>query len=70
MEYEREDFDQPVSDYNLSQTNTVSELFEQMKNAGGFTATKLVEARDILRVAIDETKGEKNSKNLQIKNYY
>lgn len=61
MKYERGDFNQPVSDYNLSQTNTVSELFEQMKNAGGFTATKLVEARDILRVAIDETKETKNS---------
>jgi len=55
MAYEKEDFDQPVSDYDLSQTDTVGELFEQMKVAGGFTATKLVKARDILRTAIDDT---------------
>ena len=55
MAYEKEDFDQPVSDYDLSQTKTVGELFEQMKVAGGFTATKLVKARDILRTAIDDT---------------
>ncbi|MDP6856276.1 MAG: deoxyhypusine synthase [Candidatus Thalassarchaeaceae archaeon] len=61
MAYEKEDFDQPVSDYDLSQTNTVGELFEQMKVAGGFTATKLVKARDILRAAIDETVNAKNT---------
>lgn len=61
MAYEKEDFDQPVSDYDLSQTNTVGELFEQMKVAGGFTATKLVKARDILRTAIDETVNAKNT---------
>ena len=63
MSYDREDFNQPVSDYDLSQTKTIDVLFEQMRNAGGFTATKLVQARDILRHAIDETKNENGEKN-------
>ncbi len=58
MSYERKDFDLPVSDYDLSKTKTIDVLFEQMKTAGGFTATKLVQARDILRKAISEAKEE------------
>ena len=58
MSYEREDFDLPVSDYDLSKTKTIEVLFEQMRTAGGFTATKLVQARDILRNAINDTKKE------------
>ena len=64
MNYEREDFNEPVSDYNLSQTNSISELFEQMKVAGGFTATKLVKARDILHNAINETKQAKENETI------
>ena len=56
MAYERDDFDQPVEDYDLRSTETISDLLRQMKTAGGFTATKLIDARDILRNAISETK--------------
>ena len=58
MSYERKDFDLPVSDYDLSKTKTIDVLFEQMKTAGGFTAPKLVQARDIRGKAISEAKEE------------
>ena len=58
MGYDREDFELPVSDYDFSKTKTIDVLFEQMRNAGGFTATKLIQARDILLNAINDTKEE------------
>ena len=49
-------FDQPVQDYTFSQATHVDALFEQMRHAGGFTATKLVGAKDILDKMIDSLK--------------
>ena len=43
-----EDFDAPVVDYDFNKANTPRALIEQMASAGGFTATKFAEARDIL----------------------
>ena len=43
-----DDFDIPVEDYDFSTTNTPSLLIDQMAKAGGFTATKLALARDML----------------------
>ena len=51
----REDFDVPVEDYDFSQIRDVPSLIDQMANAGGFTATKLAHARDVLREAMDKS---------------
>ncbi len=50
--YSRDDFDEPVEDYDFSQVSDVRSLIDQMGMAGGFTATKLARARDILKKAI------------------
>ncbi len=50
--YSRDDFDVPVEDYDFSQVSDVRSLIDQMGRAGGFTATKLARARDILKEAI------------------
>ena len=50
--YSRDDFDLPVEDYDFSAAGDVGSLIDQMGRAGGFTATKLARARDILREAI------------------
>ena len=52
--YSREDFDHPVRDYDFSAMGDVSSLIDQMSEAGGFTATKLAFARDILRDSISK----------------
>ena len=52
-DYSRDDFDIPVEDYDFSAASDVGALIDQMGRAGGFTATKLAHARDILREAID-----------------
>lgn len=43
------DFDRPVRDYAFDDAESVSSLIDQMADAGGFTATKLADARTILR---------------------
>ena len=52
MVIDPDSFDQPVEDYDFSalagQENAVGKLIDQMAAAGGFTATKLAEARDLL----------------------
>ena len=48
------DFDQPVQDYSFDSVGSVDDLFMQMKNAGGFTATKLVEAKEIIERMIED----------------
>ncbi len=53
-DYSRDDFDLPVEDYDFSAAGDVGSLIDQMGRAGGFTATKLARARDILREAIDK----------------
>ena len=44
-----DDFDIPVSDYDFSVISSPKSLIDQMSSAGGFTATKLALARDILK---------------------
>ena len=58
MPIERDDFDVPVEDYDFSQISGVRSLIDQMANAGGFTATKLAHARDVLRDAIEKSQTE------------
>ena len=48
MAIDPESFDEPVKDYDFSSLTTASSLIDQMATAGGFTATKLAYARDIL----------------------
>ena len=43
-----DDFDTPVKDYDFSLITDSKSLIRQMGSAGGFTATKLAAARDIL----------------------
>ena len=49
MAIDPEQFDVPVVDYDFTATTTPKGLIDQMASAGGFTATKLAMARDILR---------------------
>ncbi len=56
--YSRDDFDTPVEDYDFSTVSDVRSLIDQMGKAGGFTASKLARARDILRDAISKTEGD------------
>tara|TARA_B100000131_G_scaffold308506_1_gene337928 strand:+ start:7327 stop:8319 length:993 start_codon:yes stop_codon:yes gene_type:complete len=56
--YSRDDFDVPVEDYDFSQISDVGSLIDQMARAGGFTATKLARARDILQHAIARASGD------------
>ena len=58
MPLDRDDFDVPVVDYDFSQISGVTSLIDQMANAGGFTATKLAHARDVLRDAINKSEKE------------
>ena len=55
------DFDVPVKDYAFSEVKGASTLIDQMAKAGGFTATKLATARDILlqmRHEVDAVDGD------------
>ena len=56
--YSRDDFDIPVEDYDFSNVSDVRSLIDQMGMAGGFTASKLARARDILRNAISQSGDE------------
>ena len=56
--YSRDDFDIPVEDYDFSRVSDVRSLIDQMGRAGGFTASKLARARDILREAISRSDAE------------
>ena len=53
--YSRDDFTAPVEDYDFQKIDDVSSLIDQMSKAGGFTATKLAHARDILRISTKKT---------------
>jgi len=53
--YSKDDFEDPVEDYDFSNSGDVRSLIEQMGRAGGFTATKLFQAREILKNAIDKS---------------
>ena len=49
MAIDPKDFDVPVKDYDFNEVTDATSLIDQMAQAGGFTATKLANARDILR---------------------
>ena len=49
MAIQPDDFDITVVDYAFNEVSTPRSLIDQMGQAGGFTATKLSMARDILR---------------------
>ena len=53
--YSKDDFDVPVKDYDFTKVNDVSSLIDQMKDAGGFTASKLARGRDILRNSMSKS---------------
>ena len=55
MSFDADDFDVPVEDYSFSEIESVHSLIDQMAKAGGFTATKLAHARDILRDSIEKS---------------
>ena len=55
MTINRDDFDAPVVDYSFSEVGDISSLIDQMANAGGFSATKLAHARDVLAEAIEKS---------------
>ncbi len=54
MAIDPKDFDIPVKDYAFSEVSSPTSLIDQMAQAGGFTATKLATARDILLQMRDE----------------
>ena len=54
MAIDPESFDAPVIDYDFSSASNSRSLIDQMSKAGGFTATKLALARDIIRDMISE----------------
>ena len=58
MTIDPDDFDKPVEDYVFDEASSVSSLIDQMASAGGFTATKLAHARDVLRGTIAKTGDE------------
>ena len=53
--YSRDDFSAPVEDYDFGSVDSPRDLIDQMARAGGFTATKLAHARDILGESMAKT---------------
>ena len=49
MAIDPESFDKPVKDYDFASLSDPKSLIDQMGDAGGFTATKLADARNILK---------------------
>ena len=58
MPIEPDQFDVPVKDYVFTDASSPRSLLDQMATAGGFTATKLAMARDILRGMDEELRSE------------
>ena len=61
MAIDPNDFDVPVKDYAFNEVVSTTSLLDQMAQAGGFTATKLAKARDILlqmRAEVDAVEGD------------
>ena len=56
--YDPSDFEEPVLDYNFNKIQNTSDLIDQMSVAGGFTATKLAKARDMLSMMFKEAGSE------------
>jgi len=53
--YGKDNFTAPVEDYDFTAADDVRSLIDQMGRAGGFTATKLAHARDVLRDSIGKS---------------
>ncbi len=58
VEYNPHDFKDPVLDYDFNKIQNTADLIDQMSVAGGFTATKLAKARDMLSKMFEEAGGE------------
>ena len=58
VEYNPHDFKDPVLDYDFNKIQNTSDLIDQMSVAGGFTATKLAKARDMLSKMFEEAGSE------------
>ena len=61
-----DDFEIPVVDYDFSSIDGPSSLIDQMAKAGGFTATKIARARDMINSmfeGLDEAKASSNETN-------
>ena len=58
VKYDPESFNRPVRDYSFQDIRSPDQLFEQMSEAGGFTATKLAKARDILAKMFEDSETE------------
>ena len=56
--YSKDDFDIPVKDYEFSKITDIGSLIDQMEESGGFTATKLAKARNLLKNSIKKSKEE------------
>ncbi len=56
--YSKDDFTAPVEDYDFSTVEDVRSLIDQMSRAGGFTATKLANARDMLSHSMNKSSQE------------
>ncbi len=61
MGIDADQFDEAVVDYDFASIDGVTSLIDQMATAGGFTATKLARARDILRDAMSELQRSESS---------
>ena len=53
-----DDFNEPVEDYNFDKIKSVTSLFDSMSNAGGFTATKLARAKELLKLQFEQLEKE------------
>ena len=73
MAIDPESFDEPVKDYDFSSVSSPGSLIDQMATAGGFTATKLAYARDILvemKKEIDEYVHNDHNDNFHDNGFY
>ena len=58
---EPNDFDLPVEDYDFSSISDTCSLIDQMAKAGGFTATKIAAAREVLISMFEGLDSSRNS---------
>ena len=54
MAIDPDSFDEPVKDYVIGNTKSVNDLIEAMSSAGGFTATKLARAKELLELQFEK----------------
>ena len=58
VSYDPESFDRPVRDYAFKDIDSPARLFDQMSEAGGFTASKLARAKEILGSMFEDSDKE------------